>query len=187
MDEWRLSSKGMAAGGFKWRADEYYARGSNKPKHMYSPDWVQIEIMSHAQKARPQGPPAFINPLQGVPPPKPTYGFWSNSNPGSPPVSPTASQLWGQTMSVSQAMGMSRRPQESVKRVASSGLLSPSGGTYVQRENSKQGWSSPSRAQTPPGTGMMGGRMAFSTGQLPDGDAAVPKLRAPQQVVQAWG
>eukprot|EP00930_Biecheleria_cincta_P035823 TRINITY_DN24618_c0_g1_i1.p1 TRINITY_DN24618_c0_g1~~TRINITY_DN24618_c0_g1_i1.p1 ORF type:complete len:200 (-),score=23.84 TRINITY_DN24618_c0_g1_i1:113-712(-) len=199
MDEWRLNSRAMAAGGFKWRADEYYARGHNKPKHMYSPDWQDIEVENYARAARPQGPPAHINPLKGHPPPKPQYGFLMATNPMSPTgtqqlFSPTASQL-GFTLTRRPVNGL----QDSMRRSPSctqdllQGAVAPNSLNGASPAAAmgwmKQSPSSQARATTPPGLYRSDrAPQARSMTHLPTPEKSIwPSARPPQQVVQAWG
>eukprot|EP00442_Polarella_glacialis_P057805 CAMPEP_0115078068 /NCGR_PEP_ID=MMETSP0227-20121206/17353_1 /TAXON_ID=89957 /ORGANISM="Polarella glacialis, Strain CCMP 1383" /LENGTH=135 /DNA_ID=CAMNT_0002465431 /DNA_START=62 /DNA_END=469 /DNA_ORIENTATION=+ len=113
MEEWRLN-RSQPAGGFKWRADEYYAREANKPKHMYSPDWVELEISTQRAKARPPSRGSSgINPLRGHPLvpisghpevlPKPAFGFV----PPSPSSSTSSIKCpWSPTSSPTHAKGL---------------------------------------------------------------------------------
>lgn len=48
MEEWRTHQREIAAGSYKWRADEFYARAHNKPQHMFAPDWLE----GHTQSLR---------------------------------------------------------------------------------------------------------------------------------------
>mmetsp|Transcript_21040 Transcript_21040/g.60087 ORF Transcript_21040/g.60087 Transcript_21040/m.60087 type:complete len:98 (+) Transcript_21040:99-392(+) len=42
--EWRLTGRKLTAGGYKWRADEYYSREEVRKDHMLSPDWLDREV-----------------------------------------------------------------------------------------------------------------------------------------------
>mmetsp|Transcript_92211 Transcript_92211/g.192817 ORF Transcript_92211/g.192817 Transcript_92211/m.192817 type:complete len:117 (+) Transcript_92211:274-624(+) len=46
-EEWRLAGQSVPAGGYKWRADEYYNRPRNKDVHMLSPDWFKRSVENH--------------------------------------------------------------------------------------------------------------------------------------------
>lgn len=53
MEEWRTSRQSIAAGSFKWRADEFYNRAHNKPQHMFAPDWMEGEIKTYRSSGLP--------------------------------------------------------------------------------------------------------------------------------------
>lgn len=116
MEEWKLDRKNITAGSFKWHADEYYARSSNKPKHMYSPDWLEIETKKHQEKARGGTVTLKVNPLEGPPSPKPQYGFFDStmqSDGTLRPQSPTAMELGWNNLSGTQPLANTlnkRRP-----------------------------------------------------------------------------
>lgn len=120
MEEWKLDRKNISAGSFKWHADEYYARSSNKPKHMYSPDWLEFEMKKHNEKARGGATTLNINPLEGPPSPKPQYGFFEGEKlPDGTvhPKSPTAMELGWSTLSGTQPLANTlnkRRPNTTV-------------------------------------------------------------------------
>lgn len=48
-----MGTKSLAAGGFKWRADEFYNRSDNRPKHMYAPDWIDKEMLTYKSMRTP--------------------------------------------------------------------------------------------------------------------------------------
>ncbi|CAE7747450.1 mib1 [Symbiodinium sp. CCMP2592] len=112
MEEWKLDRKNIRAGSFKWHADEYYARGDNKPKHMYSPDWLDVEMKTHHEKARGGTATIKVNPLEGPSSPKPSYGFFE-PDASLRPKSPIAMDLGWQTLSGTQPLANTlnkRRP-----------------------------------------------------------------------------
>jgi len=116
MEEWKLDRKNISAGSFKWHADEYYARGGNKPKHMYSPDWLQIEAKKHQEKARGGAVTLKVNPLEGPQSPKQQYGFFDSTLQADGtlrPQSPTAIGLGWDNLSGTQPLANTlnkRRP-----------------------------------------------------------------------------
>ncbi|CAJ1404580.1 unnamed protein product [Effrenium voratum] len=107
MEEWKTDRKNISAGSFKWHADEFYSRGSNKPKHMYSPDWLAIETKAHQEKSRGGTMSIRINPLEGPPSPKPDFGFFPGTAEADGtlrPKSPTAMELGWSGLSGTQPL-----------------------------------------------------------------------------------
>mmetsp|Transcript_43837 Transcript_43837/g.113183 ORF Transcript_43837/g.113183 Transcript_43837/m.113183 type:complete len:159 (+) Transcript_43837:78-554(+) len=79
--EWRMTNHQTPAGGYKWRADEFYSRAQNKDDHMLSPDWLQRECIFYRtfqkkvvySRAPSQEQPARLEPLRpslGLGPPR---------------------------------------------------------------------------------------------------------------------